>query len=365
MKKKIAFILCSLFILNATAQKRHGGLGIDNLKGKVKEIYDKNLSGRSKFGKLELNENNAEPGSKFVFNEKGLLIEWSRKDLKCIYVYNEKGKRSEEARFNENGVLDERAIWEYDEMGNLTKETNYNTENQITGMQTWEFDAKGNKIEEISYNKSGNLDKKVKYNYDSTGNKIEEITYDKNGKIVYGYDIKIKYDLHRNIMSKSVFDKSGTISGSTNFKYDLSGKKIEETNYDKNNKLLKKLGFDKAGNLIETYNTYEKRFSGQLIKIEKKEKYYYVAGKLVEYEKSDNFGIDVRVKYNDKGDVTEDSQFWFSDSSDNPTGETKRSYSVTRKNTYEYDDHQNWTKLTVEEADGYTVFVTERKIVYY
>lgn len=71
------------------------------------------------------------------------------------YTYNERGKRSTEARYSENNILSYEV--KYDDHGNEIKTSYYDDDGALSSYSQSEYDEDGTKIKNSSYRADGTL----------------------------------------------------------------------------------------------------------------------------------------------------------------------------------------------------------------
>ncbi len=281
--KKYIIVFTLLFILfacgdvkekinNISNEKIENGLTKYNLKGKVKEVVEKEYSIKEAFGetaKDELKRIN----DKLEFNLKGNLTQRTSYDrdfnMNNYYVseYNSKGDEIKYSYYNKEGELNRYHVSIYESKG-IKKETKsynstdsvlwqslfeYNTDDQLIkiksiNMQTSEYPTY---FVEYEYDEAGNqisvTDKKLldqgteiirmeKRKFDVNGNLIQSITYNKEGKEIQSYTnvyneegLRIQYD--RQYTSPRDGRKSTYSYTSSNFEFDDRGNWIKHIRY--------------------------------------------------------------------------------------------------------------------------------------
>ena len=142
-----------------------------------------------------------------VFDEKGRIKEQDWKGIndltKITFVYDEKGYKVEENRYNGN-YLTTKIIFEYSKKGILEEEKLYDNNNQLRQRVLYEYNSeKQHLIKEKHVSLGGNFlninnlkfDNITEYTYDSNGNIIEKYgRNDKNNYDLYDYRYDYKYD---------------------------------------------------------------------------------------------------------------------------------------------------------------------------
>lgn len=228
-------------------------------------IYDK-----KDFSKVietnSYNNEGAQSGSKFIYDEKGKIIKKIRKDFweyeyfndgSSIYYRGNFGKEKivEENYYNENGELTE--IWKYRnkpkdenqvELGSKTKNYFSNngqlerkiftTDNDIlTSLNDYKYDNKGRIIEEIYVHKRYGMNKDDII-YDVKKIKLEDVKIPENEFIVSRM-LKYKYDNYNLIMLVETESFEKTVTTNCRFEYIFDENKnwIEQTKYINGEKL--------------------------------------------------------------------------------------------------------------------------------
>ena len=203
MKKIILVILSVLCLVSCNQSEKKNDLTEENLKGKVKSIKETLYEAVDKFGQIEKGDvlNNYFN----IYNEKGNKIEENRYDsdgslyFKDTYKYDEKGNKIEENRYNSDGSLYSKTTYKYDEKGNMIEDNFYDSDDgSFIYKNTYKYDEKGNKIEEYHYDEDGKFIYKNTYKYDEKGNIIEEKIYHSDGRFGNTYTYKYEYDKNNN-----------------------------------------------------------------------------------------------------------------------------------------------------------------------
>ena len=144
MKKIILATLSVLCLVSCNQSEKTNDLTEENLKGKVKSITENTYEAVEKFGQIE----------------KDITIS------SYFHIYNEKGNKIEENRYNSDGRLDYKSTDKYDEKGNKIEINYYDSDGRLDYKSTYKYDEKGNNIEGNYYNSNGRLWFKHTYIYD-------------------------------------------------------------------------------------------------------------------------------------------------------------------------------------------------------
>ena len=275
MKKYIiAFTL--LFILfacgdvkekinNISNEKVENGLTKYNLKGKVKEVEEKEYSIKKAFGetvKDELKRIN----NKLEFDLKGNLTQTtmyydSTISSYYIYVYDRNGDNIEYSYYNKEGEIlwniqtnyekkrvrsesksynrdSLRSItkYEYDNNDQLIKNSVYNLDGELQSYWLYEYDKEGNMIKITHKNAKEDIIEMIKRQYDLNGNMTQSITYNGEGKEIDRYTnvyneqgLRIQYD--NQYTSKRSGIKSTYSYTNNHFEFDDRGNWIKYIRY--------------------------------------------------------------------------------------------------------------------------------------
>ena len=87
----------------------------------------------------------------------------SRFSYKFKYKYDDKGRRTEQAWYSNDGSLWLRYVSVYDEKGNEIEWFRYNADGSVNGRSTAIYDAGGNEVEKTWYRANGALSEKWQY----------------------------------------------------------------------------------------------------------------------------------------------------------------------------------------------------------
>jgi hypothetical protein len=237
----------------------------------------------------------------------------------------QKGNKKSESFDFDNYIL-------FDTKGNKKEESNYNSEGGLIEKNTYKYDNSGRLIEKLNFYASGKLDNKYVYKYDDQNNQNEYTRFSSDGSEQETCIDKL--DEKGNKIESSVTN-FGPFNKKWVYKYDDTGKVIEETVYSKTETPDKvtRFKYDSNGNQIE------KNSSSWNIFNQKK----------------------ITCKYDDNGNIIEELTY---DSNGNLT--VKYIY------IYVYDSHKNWTKqsklkygIQLNKIDRDESYITEREIKYY
>lgn len=222
-----------------------------------------------------------------------------------MYVYNSKGKKTEEKKFDEDSVLVAWTIHRYDVSGNLVEEMRHSPkDSSVTGKKVFRYDPNGNKEEEIVYDEDGDVENKLALVYDAKGNNIESALYKGNGNLKS--KTKFTFDGQGRKVESILYDADGDIESKTIYKFDTSGNLLEESATDSDGKIKARTEYkyDSAGNRIEV-NKYK---SGN--ELESREKSRYEGKNKVEtsyYDSDDEFTHKIISKFDPQGNVVEET----------------------------------------------------------
>ena len=231
MEKIILVILSVLCLVSCNQSEKKNDLTEENLKGKVKSIKETTYKAIEKFGQIEKGD--------VLVDSSAVYTDYGR-----FKIYNEKGNKIEENRYNSDGSLYYKV--------------------------TYKYDGKGNKIEVNHYDSNGSLILKYTYKYDENGNKIEECWYNEDGSLIVKFTPK--YDENGNMMEVNNYDSDGSLHKKFTYKYDEKGNKIEINNYNSDGRLdsktTYKYEYDKNNNWtqrIEYKNTIPNSITERII----------------------------------------------------------------------------------------------------
>ena len=222
MKKYIiAFTL--LFILfacgdvkekinNISNEKVENDLTKYNLKGKVKEVIEKEYSIKEAFGETVKDELKR-IHNKLEFDLKGNLKQKtyyrdSTISFYYIYVYDRNGNNIEFSDYNKEGEIQWKSQTTYEEKGVMSESKSYDRGDSLRWITKYEYDNNDQLIKNSVYNLDGELQMYWVYEYDKEGNMIQ-ITQKNAQEDKIQKMTKRKYDLLGNITESITYDKEG------------------------------------------------------------------------------------------------------------------------------------------------------------
>jgi hypothetical protein len=183
MKKLLLILLC-LHILGCGGGKKENTLTMHNIKGKVKEIIEREFNVKESFGDLEKSD--------LVFRQ------WKR--------YDDDGNETEFNHYDKDGVLEWKQKYIYDDDGNNTEMNTYDKDGELISKYKLKDDDDGNETEFNHYDKDGELETSEKYKYDDEGFLTESFTYDKDGNLEMMYKHKYEFDEKNNWIVKTLYE---------------------------------------------------------------------------------------------------------------------------------------------------------------
>jgi hypothetical protein len=241
---------------------------------------------------------------------------------KVIY-FNEKGKMTEERRYNSEGEISNWEVYKYDDKGNLIENIRFKSNRTLRSREIYTYNPEGNLIEKVFYYDDDWVAWRDTYTYDSEGNLIMNESLDSNEtysrKYIYEYGPKGK------------LKKMNMLS--------LDGQIFATRLYDENEKLIEDIDTREGGQRTTFhYNNIE-----QLVEINN----YF----------TNRYNIDIHNKeirkYDQTGNLIEEKQ----DSQDDRL-KYERSYK------YKYDGKNNWIKREMSNNGNHTNTV-DRVIEYF
>ena len=140
MEKIILVILSVLCLVSCNQSEKKNDLTEENLKGKVKSIKETTYKAIEKFGQIE--KGDVLVDSSAVYTDDGRFK-----------IYNEKGNKIEENRYDSDGSLDFKDTYKYDEKGNKIEINNYNSDGRLDSKTTYKYE----------YDKNNNWTQRIKY----------------------------------------------------------------------------------------------------------------------------------------------------------------------------------------------------------
>ena len=197
---------------------------------------------------------------KFEFDNKGNIIECSRfkngaLDRKEFAVYDDNNKEIEFKRYNDKGIIAERAISKYDLKGRLI---------EYEGFHDWGYESKyiykytnGLKTQVLYFDRD-TLERKFSYKYNETGKLKEEI----EENVKYGFKYISYYNSLGNFTERISIDSDGIKEILDTNKYDANNRIV----YDNDGYWKKYFEYNNTGNLIKE----EIHYKGEDVEISKK-----------------------------------------------------------------------------------------------
>ena len=253
---------------------------------------------------------------------------------KHIYTLDDKGNRIEYGVFESNGNPASRFIYRYDSKGNKIEYSHYYHTGQIGGTTVYTYDKKGNQISEISYNPERVVTWKIISTYDAKGNETERLQYERDN---LKYKIVSRYDNKQRILEKETTEFNATpnsftshapIPGKVIYAYDDTKRTKEVATYKPDGTLVERI--------IYTYDSRDNEIEYAMFK----------------GDDSPNF-----------------SQIQFYDNTSASGVKLLGSLSGKSVKEYEYDSHDNWTKITYliqsEEGVKPTAYYAEERVITY
>ena len=179
--------IIDFFRINKRINKKKKDVELDGLKGKVKQLKEKEFNQDENFFSLIVQ-----------YDEFGHRIEKKVYDAQnhpqpdvenklwgtWVYQHDEKGNMIDRCFNYPNGNLRERNTYKYDEIGNLMERNTYDQREKLSMKYTYKYDRKGNVIEENIFHSDNHLIEKIIYKYDNKSNKIEKNEYEPNGNLI-------------------------------------------------------------------------------------------------------------------------------------------------------------------------------------
>lgn len=193
--KLLAIISILMFFSGCAKNNNQTDLQIENLKGKVKSVREKDYEAVEKFGKATKGETTRgfTPIRLTKYNEQGNMIEQNRyfsdgkEENKSHFQYNENGKKLKKEIYDVAKESMYRWNYEYDEQGKLIEINIYDSNGELIRKIIYRYDEKDRVIEEIGYNSEGNLEDRQTYEDNGLKNKTES-HYNQNGVLVFRND---------------------------------------------------------------------------------------------------------------------------------------------------------------------------------
>ena len=140
------------------------------------------------------------------------------------YTYNERGKRSTEARYSENNILSYEV--KYDDHGNEIKTSYYDDDGALSSYSQSEYDEDGTKIKGSSYRADGTLSSATEY---AEGRAFKVSYYTAEGQLNFYTEYEYNEDGKR--IKDSTYESDGTLRSYTLSEYDTNGDIAKETGY--------------------------------------------------------------------------------------------------------------------------------------
>ncbi len=232
---KISFIIITLLILNINAhgQTIHSNdfkepYEDDNyriaIKGNIKSIKEQEYSAIDYFG--ELKKDTIYETILVNLNEKKFPINYFQQTLNGVDKYAELTyinlNKIQEVKCLENNIIVELYKFEYDSRGNIIEFNEYKG-GTLTGKEIVIYDKNNHEIEFKKYNEKGLLTEKAYSKYDVKGRIIEEESY-----FDWGYHSKYNYTYNNELLTQKFYYDDDILKRKTYYKYYDSKKKKEE-----------------------------------------------------------------------------------------------------------------------------------------
>lgn len=225
------------------------------------------------------------------------------------------------------------------------------------------FDKKSNLLKEIYYDENQKLDKKTIIIYDCNNNSIDEKTYNKKEELDSHYFISNKYDMHNNLIERTIKSIDGNYNNTTKFNYDDNNNVIESLidgativySY-KNNKLIKLVNQTEFEKTIHNYKYINEilteenytSFTSSGLELFSSKTIYLYDGTLFETKEFFKDEVIIISKYNKNGSIISIDD-----------------YSVNINEIYLYNQYNNLIKKTSIFKDTKSKCVVEYLIEYY
>jgi hypothetical protein len=226
------------------------------------------------------------------------------------------------------GNINRKYFWQFDQKGNIKEYTCYENDSLLEKELATYNDQ--NKLEEFNYYDGlGNIQYTTKHRYDKNGNEIEYI-YNSNKSYIKKNNI---YNSNNQLIEKNEFNKNNEIDNNYTYRYDTSGRLIEENCLFNGKTINKKIiSYNPKGEKIES----------------------------TEYDRESNVLCKESFAYNKEGALIEHLATW------NKYYDAKPLKLIEY---YEYDSRGNWIKKIVTTVRSTTALpseysIIERKITY-
>jgi hypothetical protein len=260
--KMLLVFLATFSLSSCSVNKTDNDLTKENLKGKVKTLFEQHCSFDSIENKDTGNSKiTCNHKTKRIFDERGNTIErnWYYSDWhdlsgklesKKTFIYDNKGNIIENEEW-EFGRLSSKYKYKYDFNRNLIEENYYKPEGVLISKETYKYDGKRNRIEVNRYKYDGSLEWKFTYKYDNKNNKIEEKWHSDAGELYKKQTYK--YDNNKNKIEEKWYKSDESLEIRLIYKYNSNGIKIEEMCFNYEGVLISTtiFNYDSKGNKIE------------------------------------------------------------------------------------------------------------------
>jgi hypothetical protein len=253
MKKIILSLITAMVFASAYPQSvLKNDLQELHLKGKVKSMHESFYDAVDKSGEIVKGKKTAKDDdveTRVTFNDKGYKTEDARFDhhgipaMVLTYAYDDKSNRIEEARYNTVGTLVHKAkfAYKYNDSGKVIEKDEVSDTSRLSKQsETYVYDAKGNLVEENWYITVGIVISKTTSKFDDKGNIIETAHYNDRTP-----EMRVTYKMGNDgkLAEETWYNKGTKFNIMYTYKYDDKGNKSEMNWCKENGKSFKKWTF--------------------------------------------------------------------------------------------------------------------------
>jgi hypothetical protein len=185
------------------------------------------------------------------------------------------------------------------------------------GEYRYEYDDKGNRTREVSCDEFGAVDSESRHEYDDKGNQTCWVYYGNSGAVEYEY--RYEYDDKGNEIRQVSYDKFGAVEYEARYEYDDKGNETREVSYDE---------FGAVQYEYRYQNTYGDE--GKLIKI-------------IEWYNGEK-DHKVTYEYDDKGNVTKETLFFYESANELITEYTYAAFTVSVEKAEKLKEEHDYLK---------------------
>jgi hypothetical protein len=195
-----------------------------------------------------------------LYDKTGYLLEqneyYADKSPKwhCLYKYDSQHKPNEWNLMIDEDEMNSKTTFVYDAKGKKTEEITADPNTEFVRRNTYKYDNKGNQTGISMYDHTGKLKQTIAYVYDQRGFQTVYVEADADGEVIH--KLTCAYDDNGNKISGADYSSDTALEGKWMQKNDAMGRRIETAYFSAGGKLMAKrtIKYDEKGYAIE-YNT--------------------------------------------------------------------------------------------------------------